>query len=183
MKYLVPVSVIFFICFFTFMTSFIIGSQQMFISDNDDFLSLIVKINNITSFLSPVLTFVFIVITTRILLDLYEVEFKTRTIIRILLLSMLPIAVTSCVVFFLVFLKENELSKLTTMSEIENWKIILNFKLLDLKFLYNLTWMFYIPFYIDNLMKTFYINIQKAIVITLLPLMLFLFFSLIFFNT
>lgn len=69
------------------------------------------------------------------------------------------------------------------MSEIENWKIILNFKLLDLKFLYNLTWMFYIPFYIDNLMKTFYINIQKAIVITLLPLMLFLFFSLIFFNT
>lgn len=147
------------------------------VGDNP-FMSIFGTLNNMILFIFPILTFIFLVISTNIMLDFFEVRNVSSTEVMSLIgLSMVPllfgmIFYNMSIVFFM---KENP----QEIGDVANLHFLFNLQIKDFGFINKLCWILTYYLIFSFLYFKHKVSIRKSLLSTLTPTLLFFLFSYI----
>jgi len=147
------------------------------VGDNP-FMSIFGTLNNMILFLFPILTFIFLVISTSFMLDYFDIKNVSSTEVMSLIgLSMVPllfgmIFYNMSIVFFM---KENP----QEIGDVANLHFLFNLQIKDFGFINKLCWILTYYLIFSFLYFKHKVSIRKSLLSTLTPTLLFFLFSYI----
>lgn len=164
--------ILFLLLLFSFGNSFFIGNLQLNIN-NHSIIKSIVIINNLTSIFGPISYLILILLGSKFMFFYYDIKIKNSEILSIILKSLYPILFVLIFVFSIIILNYSSLKSLKTIEAINNYEIFFNLSILELKILYNLSWLFLYPLFSIGIMEKTKLSFTKSLVISILPSLLF----------
>lgn len=167
-------------CAFSYILSYNIGKIQGNIEISNNIVSFIIKMNNFTSLILPLLLFVFYFLSSKLMLNIFDIKIKSRELMNTISFGFIPIIVSLIFTCIIIYVNAAKLNNISSYEDIGRVPLFYNFNLNDFKLLNDSLWVF---FYLITLIiynEKYRISIKNSIAISLSPTIIILIFKILF---